>query len=307
MLRQYSHEEIAEIIENQLASWPLARKNYDALSSVERRSVDVGGFDFYLQFNPARIVSTGASVDKSNLAARPCFLCAANRPKEQTALEIFPGWELLVNPYPIFPVHFTIASVSHQPQAFLPKEIVEIALLLPGMAVFFNGAKAGASAPDHLHMQAVLKDELPLIRLVEKKHPESVSAVLPSDAFLPGFPFLFFSGVVEPGEKGMKALMAGLYMGGSSSGESFTDHELVNTFFWLGEGGKLRFIAIPRKAHRPACYSADGPERRMVSPGCVDMASLLILPRKEDYDNITPLEIARIYEEVAFKPRRYEK
>lgn len=298
---QYSHEEIKDFIEIQLSMWPLAKKNYDALAKVERRKLKVNGYDFFLQYNPARIVSTGANIEKDNIATRKCFLCRANRPSEQVIGEILPGWELLVNPYPILPIHLTIVSATHRPQRHLPKDIVEVATCLPGMAIFFNGAKAGASAPDHLHLQAVLKDELPLIRLVEKIHPESVAMVLPSDALLPHFPFFFFTGVVRPDDTGFKPLLAGLSIGGSADGQTLDDPELVNTFFWISDSGILRFIAIPRIAHRPKCYYAEDDENRMISPGCIDMAGMLITPRRNDFEALTPKEITKIYNEVAFK------
>ncbi len=300
---QYSHDEIKDFIETQLSVWPLAKKNYDALSGVERRQVNVNGYDFFLQYNPARILSTGANIEKDNIAKRKCFLCKDNRPSEQMIAEIIPGWELLVNPYPILPIHLTIVSKAHRPQSHVPKEIVEIATLLPGMAIFFNGAKAGASAPDHLHLQAVLKDELPLIRLVEKIHPESAMMVLPSDALIPHYPFFFFTGVVKPDDAGFKTLLAGLAIGGSSDGKNFDDHELVNTFFWISDTGMLRFIAIPRSAHRPKCYFDEGDANRMISPGCIDMAGMLIAPRRSDFEALTADEITKIYSDVAFKSK----
>lgn len=278
----------------------MAKRNYDALRQVERRNVDINGYEFLIQHNPARIVSTGAATDKASIAERKCFLCRHNRPEEQMIFPIIEGWDLLVNPYPILPVHLTIVSCEHRPQNRVPKEIVECAMRLPGMAIFFNGAKAGASAPDHLHLQAVLKDELPLIRLVEKVHPISARLVLPSDALLPNFPYFFFTGVVAPDESGAKTLLAGLSIGGSETADSLKDPELVNTFFWIGENNLLRFIAIPRKAHRPACYFAEGQDRKLISPGCIDMAGMLITPRLEDYNSLDTEQIKKIYKEVGF-------
>lgn len=301
---QYNLEDINNFIENQLVIWPLAKKNYDDLQKVERREVYLGKYRFFVQFNPARIISTGADIDKKVIAKRPCFLCKDNRPKEQLIAEIIPGWDMLVNPYPIFPVHLTIVAQRHIPQNSVPKDIVEIASMLPGMVIFFNGAKAGASAPDHLHLQAVLKDELPLINIIEKVHPESIGGVLPSDGLLPGFPFFFFTGVVQPDERGMKPLLAGLSIGGSSAGDRIDDHELVNTFFWIGKEGKLRFIAIPRKAHRPSCYHFEGLDKRLVSPGCIDMAGIIVAPRLEDYKALSPSEVSTIYNEVAFEAKK---
>ena len=204
------NESFNDLIEQQLAIWPLAKLNYDALAKTERRKVALGNFEMAVQCNPSRIVSTGAKTDKESIAGRPCFLCRANRPKEQITTEILPGWELLVNPYPILPVHFTIASTTHKPQESVPFDIVELAESLPGMAVFFNGARAGASAPDHLHLQAVLKDELPLLRLVEQLHPAIEPGIKTSSDFDVRLPYFIVSGVVAPDDSGMSALAAGI-------------------------------------------------------------------------------------------------
>ena len=144
-----------EFIDGQLAEWPLARENYQALGKTERRSLQLGDLIVGIQHNPARIVSTGAKTDAKSLAERPCFLCKKNRPPQQVGINIAEGWELLLNPYPIFPTHFTIVSTSHRPQEGFPLDMVTMAEKLPGHTVFFNGKLSGASCPDHLHCQAV--------------------------------------------------------------------------------------------------------------------------------------------------------
>ena len=292
-------DDIASFIETQLQVWPLAKKNYDALIKVKRREVEIGNFPIGIQWNPARMVSTGANISKQEIDKRPCFLCRDNRPKEQLICNIFPGWELLVNPFPILPMHLTIVSTKHQPQERVPEDIVALAELLPGMVVFFNGAKAGASAPDHLHVQAVLKEELPLLRLIEKEHPSDKPGICTSEDFKVKPPYLVFSGVVTPGQDGLKTLLAGLRLGGISPDGKFSDPELVNSFFWIADDGLLRFAVVPRKAHRPSCYYAEGDEKRIISPGCIDMAGLIIAPRKEDYNHLSAEELSKIFKEVA--------
>lgn len=294
-------EEVADFIEAQLHEWPLAKKNYDALLEVRRREVIVEGFPVGIQWNPARIISTGANISRQMIERRPCFLCRDNRPKEQHICNILPGWELLVNPYPILPVHLTIVATRHMPQERVPEDIVSIAERLPGMAVFFNGAKAGASAPDHLHLQAVLKDELPLLRLIEEEHPAGKSGIATSMDFKIKPPYLVFSGVVVPGDEGLKTLLAGLAIGGLRPDGKLADTSLVNSFFWIGNDGLLRFAVVPRRAHRPSCYYAEGEGNRMVSPGCIDMAGLLVVPRKEDFDRLSPDEISLIFKECALQ------
>ncbi|MDE6366890.1 MAG: DUF4922 domain-containing protein, partial [Muribaculaceae bacterium] len=144
--------DINAFIERQLREWPEAAARFEALDHVKCKTV--GGYN--VQFNPARAVSTAAKTDAASIARRPCFLCDANRPQQQLHIE----WEdlqILVNPYPIFPGHLTIAAKKHQPQTMLGRaaQMRRLSRELPGYTVFFNGAKCGASAPDHFHFQAV--------------------------------------------------------------------------------------------------------------------------------------------------------
>lgn len=67
----------------QLELWEDARQHFRDLQNVKTRELTCGEITIKLQFNPARMVSTGASIDKKSIAQRPCFLCEQNRPKEQ--------------------------------------------------------------------------------------------------------------------------------------------------------------------------------------------------------------------------------
>lgn len=144
--------EIEEFLERQMAVWPEVAARFEALRLVETKRVG----DYCVQFNPARVVSTAAKVDAASIAARRCFLCGANRPPQQLALE-WEDMEILVNPFPIFPGHLTIAAKAHTPQTMLGRtdQMRRLSRELPGYTIFFNGARAGASAPDHMHFQAV--------------------------------------------------------------------------------------------------------------------------------------------------------
>ena len=293
------HEAAKDYIEAQLEVWPLAKKNYDDLREVKRRPMKFGKLEGAVQCNPARIRSTGAKVDKASIEGRPCFLCEKNRPAEQLSMTILPGWQLLVNPYPILPVHFTIVSETHRPQDQAPTDIVAIAERLPGMAVFFNGAKAGASAPDHLHLQAVLKDELPLLRFVEQEMPSNGADTVTSVQTLgEGLPFSVYAGLVAMDDRAQTALQLSMALGGPDSEGKPLNQELVNKFFWIDDKGYLRFVIVPRAAHRPSCYTAEGDARRIVSPGAIDMAGIIVAPRIEDFERLTEEEIDKIYSEV---------
>lgn len=297
MTKTTMSSQIDEYIEAQLAVWPMAAENYRRLGQTERRMFTLGDLRVAVQHNPARIRSTGAAVDKESVARRPCFLCEDNRPVEQVSPELISGWSILVNPYPIFPVHFTIVSNEHIPQAEIPLEMAAMAEKLPGLAVFFNGSRAGASAPDHLHCQAVLKDELPLLRLVEERHGLAMEARQTASSLGLDVPFDFVSMVIRPDLEGMSLLADIPNICGHDAETGEEDKGLVNAFFWM-DSNLLRVVVIPRRAHRPSAYFEEEPERLIVSPGAIDMAGVIVTPRREDFEKITAGDIRRIYAEV---------
>lgn len=300
-------ETINTMIERQLYSWPLARDNFFNLGKVRRKPVILGDLAGAVQFNPARILSTGANVDKKSISSRPCFLCKDNRPECQASIP-WPtsDWELLVNPYPILPVHFTIASASHVPQERIPADIMLMAEAAPSLAIFFNGARAGASAPDHLHLQGVLASELPLLHLAEKFHPETQAGIMSSAEAGLNVPFHFLSAVITPDIEGMRDAAALLSAFGMDGITGKNDPGLVNAFFWIGKGGSMRCVIVPRKRHRPLCYGSSG-EEMLVSPGAIDMAGLMITPREEDFGRLDADKMREIYSDVAFADSLPEK
>lgn len=288
---------INDFIEQQLAVWPEARERYLALGHTERRRFRIGNLEGAFQHNPARIGSTGAKTDPRSISERPCFLCPENRPEQQMAIPLNKDWEMLVNPYPIFPVHFTIVSTAHRPQDTPPLEMAGIAEHFPDLAIFFNGARAGASAPDHLHLQGVLKSELPLMRIAEANHPDNLPGIMRSDMWNLELPFVFLSAVITDDEEGGRDYLKMLALTGADA-EGNPDKGLRNVYCWKGESGLLRMVVVPRRSHRPACFGNDDGQL-MVSPGAIDMAGVVILPREEDFLKITDADMERIYKEVS--------
>lgn len=283
-----------EYIDSQLADWPLARKNYQELGKTERRSIQLGDLTVGIQHNPARIVSTAAKTDAKTLAERPCFLCKKNRPPQQVGIEIVEGWELLLNPYPIFPTHFTIVSKEHSPQEGFPLDMVIMAEKLPGHTVFFNGKRAGASCPDHLHCQAVKTYELPLMQLIEKRHGSEYGKIATSKSLELDIPFRFISVIITPDLEGMSDL-ASIE---ETIGKEYISEGKLNAFVWIDRNGLLRICAVQRDKHRPSCYGSEEGQR-LISPGCIDIAGVIIAPLKKDYDGLTEEEIRQIYNECS--------
>ena len=302
-------------IRHQLDTWPLARKNHEALAHVQTRTLSLGANDITVQFNPARAVSTCAKVDKASIAARPCFLCLSHKPGEQESvrIQLDEPFSLRLNPYPILPGHLTISTESHQWQTLadktsrrLPERRVDglEKNFASGYTVFYNGAKCGASAPDHFHFQAVRQEDVPLIRQWEK---------LMSTAVEKGFEPLSDgkSCIAYDIEGYFCPIRAFITQGGLATGVRLIDsylHSLplhegeteprYNLFAWNNPRYGFVTVYIPRTAHRPQCYTAEGDAQLIVSPGALDMAGILVTAREEDLQKLDADTLRQIYHEV---------
>ena len=146
------NQTIHHLLTGQLASWETARNNYAALSGVRVKELNVNGILYKVQFNPARIVSSGAKVDAKSILERKCFLCPANLPPVQKGIPFGGHYNILVNPFPIFPRHLTVPELAHTPQRIATRftDMLELAEALTDYTIFYNGPKCGASAPDML-------------------------------------------------------------------------------------------------------------------------------------------------------------
>ncbi|HRL86254.1 MAG TPA: DUF4922 domain-containing protein, partial [Bacteroides uniformis] len=158
------NQTIHHLLTGQLASWETARNNYAALSGVRVKELNVNGIPYKVQFNPARIVSSGAKVDAKSILERKCFLCPANLPPVQKGIPFGGHYNILVNPFPIFPRHLTVPELAHTPQRIATRftDMLELAEALTDYTIFYNGPKCGASAPDHAHFQAGNKGFMPI-------------------------------------------------------------------------------------------------------------------------------------------------
>jgi hypothetical protein len=77
---------VKNLFKEQVSEWDLAKKNYEDLKNVEIKSFSFGDFEIVVQFNPARIVSSGAKVDEKTIKERKCFLCKENLPPNKKVL-----------------------------------------------------------------------------------------------------------------------------------------------------------------------------------------------------------------------------
>lgn len=277
---------ISRFFNRQLEVWTDARHRFRDLKHVETRQFSD---QLKLQWNPARIVSTGATIDKKTLGERPCFLCDKNRPKEQMSKQIDEKFHLLVNPFPILPVHFTIPARKHQPQLIYKNygEMHRFISLHSDLMVFYNGPKCGASAPDHLHFQAGTNGILPLqtnwqrlsrnlTDIISLNDEEKISVV--RDFIVPAFV------IISKSAESDEALFRRLYKAMPQRGDE--TEPMMNIISWR-KGEEFISVVIPREKHRPEAYFAEGDAQFVVSPGALDMSGLIITPREEDFRKLT--------------------
>jgi len=177
-----------------------------------------------------------------------------------------------------FAEHLTIPLYTHVPQRIRKKagDMLALAEALPDYIVFYNGPEAGASAPDHFHLQAGLK----------------------SPALLAGDNELRSCLVIEGySVKEMEDRFEDVYQY-LRSRQPEKEEPLLNIIAFV-DNGKYILHVFPRKAHRPRQYFADAARQLLVSPGAIDMAGLVITVREEDFNTMTKNDIEDIYSQVS--------
>ena len=305
LVREAEPIDLTEKFINQTECWGDFKKRVAELDNVMVKPLDE---NISVQFNPARIVSTGAKIDKKAIADRPCFLCDENRPADQISFETGTDFNALVNPFPILKNHFTFSFCEHKPQQILDHYAQFTQLLWsisPDYFIFYNGPLCGASAPDHAHFQGGLRGSVP----IEKnwyRHIHNAKFIKGTfssclyqitDFACPAF-------AIEASKGTSFYLFEELYSA-LPLPEGQTE-PAVNVMAWRNESHEI-IIVFPRKKHRPECYSATGEKKRLVSPGTIDMGGLIITPRQEDFHGLTADEANGILKEVSLSEEEIKK
>ncbi len=166
-----------ELLSEQKKTWLDLEQGYESLKDTMAREITCNGFSVHVQRNPGRIRSTLADVGDKNINERPCFLCLNNLPEEQKGVLYHEKFLILCNPMPVFSGHFTIAHLIHQPQAITEHIDTLLDLMTDfggNWSVLYNGPRCGASAPDHLHFQAIPSGKMPIEREImdDKRIPQ---------------------------------------------------------------------------------------------------------------------------------------
>lgn len=291
-----NNKQVAAFFKEQLSVWKSAAENYHTLNLIEKKKMQIDDFQAIIQYNPNRISSATAKIDVASIQKRPCFLCEKNRPAEQTELELDNDFVLLVNPYPIFNPHFTIAHKKHIPQQIFPylDNLLRFSEQFDGYTFFYNGPTCGASAPDHLHFQACLKNSLP-VETSWQNLPEKAFHFCANDIHYFSDDFYSLVMIISQSKEEVVRLFEKINSYITENKFDKVDYNLLSFY----RQGKYHLFIYPRKQHRPSQYYAEGEKQFLISPGAVDMAGIFVLARREDFDKIAPADIKDIYRQVS--------
>ena len=297
--RQYTIYSIEGLFISQLELWPLAGENYKGLENVMLKDISMpGGCVVRVQFNPARMRSSAARVDKKAISKRPCFLCGQNLPPEQEMVLFDDRYLVLVNPYPIFNRHLTIALKDHEDQLIAGRfaDMLRLAAALKDYTVFYNGPRCGASAPDHFHFQAGAKGFMPTeeeVGFLQRKQIVNYGNLLISTIENYHRRILILEGDnIEDLDHRFSDIYKILHQiqGG-------TDEPMLNILSGNYDGS-FRVIVFPRGRHRPEQFYEEGTKQILLSPASVDFGGVWITPRQEDFEKIDDAVVNDIFGQV---------
>ena len=304
------YQQITDTFSRELASHGRAFVNYQALSQVEVKDMTTDGFPAKLFFNPARVRSVMADVSPEALQKRACFLCPDGVEEHQ----LTHNWDsptghtyyIRVNPFPIFSPHFTVSSSVHERQELLPhlESMLHLAQAMPEMSIFYNGPMCGASAPDHMHFQAVPRHSMPIEDHFDTNY---ANAVLVQESDLQ-FHLTALEKVLSMASIPENASQTGSLTAGASRTEEWEPRWNIISWYepasspnsLIASSPKFNTIVFFRRESRPQCFFAPENERILFSPGTVEMGGVGIVANRESFDRITPKVLRSMIQEVSF-------
>lgn len=311
-------ERIKQLIEEQKQGWELLRNNYESLKKIRTREFEFNtgnlsdNFKIIVQYNPNRIKSTTAEIDEEAIQSRECFLCINNLPEEQIGLVYNKNFIILCNPYPIFPEHLTISKKKHTQQTIISHfhDLLDLSEdLSKYFTVFYNGPKCGASAPDHMHFQAVTKFSMPVEYEYDSIKSKYVGNIFGDDkieiCFFDSENYLRRFISFESKSKGELLYAFKIFINAFKKISPPKEEPMMNIISSY-QNESWRMFIFPRLNHRPKQYFMGGEKQLLISPAAVDLGGTLITVREEDYNKITKEEIVDIYREVTFTKEYFE-
>lgn len=312
--------DIDAFLNSELSAWPMADENFkrirDSFTDGNRTVISDGDSAWQTAklFVNHRRASITAKTDAASIAARRCFLCSTNRPEFQSS-QRWRDYEILINPYPLASTHLTIPSINHCPQSIKGRisDMAALAVELEGMCVFYNGPRCGASAPDHLHFQAVSREAVPNFFNDALPKKEIVNpAALPADDgstklySCTASPFPFFI-IKERDAVKLETIIRKIVSALKTIRHESEEEPMMNIAMrYDSTTGLITTFLIPRSKHRPECYgSGDG--QMLVSPATIEMLGTIVCSRRDDFDRLDLCEADRILRETGLSKDEFRK
>ncbi len=298
-----------ELLSEQKKTWLDLREGYESFKDIRERDIFCRGFSVRLQHNPGRIKSSLADVGEGNRNERQCFLCLDHLPEGQKGILYGSDYLILCNPMPVFPSHFTISHLDHRRQN-IAEHIDSLLQLMAdfgfGWTVLYNGPKCGASAPDHLHFQAVPSGQMPIEKEIrEEKRLTLIKQV--DGVLLYRVRDLGREVIILEGDDPMAVGSAFKGFLNTLKKVLLTDEEAMMNIAGFYKERKWRLVIFPRRKHRPEAFFSEGDGRVVVSPGVIDMGGVLITPAEKDFERLDAAAVDGIYREVSLEGKTVER
>jgi hypothetical protein len=281
---------VDRLIASQAAAWPLLARGIEGLRESVTRRLPMGDSQVLVRHIRHRIRSTTAAVDPASILKRPCFLCRENLPPEEEGIAVDADFTAYANPFPILESHLTVVHREHRPQAIagFVTAALRLADALPDHFVVYNGPECGASAPDHLHLQACSREIFP----IEDDARGAEGPLVPGD----GRRLYVLRGGEAQLARRVERLIAILKDLTGRAAEP-----MVNLAFFH-EAGRGTVLLFPRAKHRPRAFETG---ELTVSPATIDMSGVVVVPLPGDFERITSEDVRTIYDEVTLAPEPF--
>jgi uncharacterized protein DUF4922 len=277
-------EEIEDLFKNQMQSWPRLARGVEGLAHAQTRAVRIDWFDVFIRHIPHRAGSTTAAVDPESISKRPCFLCPKNLDPEQQGIPFGLDYVIYFNPFPIVDRHLSIVHREHRHQRIAGEigNLLDLAVALPGYFMIYNGPQCGASAPDHMHFQAGLRNLFPI-----EKDTARVAGIT-----VPNYARNVFVFKDTDRVRLIERMGRAIELLSEITGKRPEPMINIAAFHQRPEWTVYLF---PRGKHRPNVYHTG---ELTVSPGTIDLCGIFVAPFEKDFTRITGDDIAAIYREV---------
>jgi hypothetical protein len=285
------------LVTQQREQWPALKDGMAAWAGAQRRRIVLDAASdcsVDLLCHPARYENVTVVPD----IERRCPLCLESLPPEEMGIAVGSSFIALPNPAPIIKDHVVISHRKHVPQLLAPhlnRILTVLAESKGNVAILYNGPSSGASTPHHLHFQAGNAAELPLLRQIPRYRSRTMLRQKSCTVHVvecQARRFLFFT------SRHVESLCSALL-------EVIVPHEgtqeiELNLVAWK-QKAHIAAALFPRGAHRPSCFYRADADRLLISPGSMEMAGLIVVPRREDWGRLTADRMRQIFREVCFQ------